>query len=140
MITTLEMESLIYKDKARTAENAGWIERFYELWMERYHALNIVKSPGNVMKLSKDVLLQLLNQYKFDELHLFKIFEDANVFALLKDKGNGYWSYEFVVIYQNEPEKIEACCDTVEELKDHFNHKEPILEIPLPPDRKYLED
>jgi hypothetical protein len=140
MITTLEMEQLIYKDAAHTVENADWIERFYELWMERYHALNIVKSPSQVMKLSKAVLLQLLREYQFDELHLFKIHEGANVFALLKDKGDGYWSYQFVIIYQSEPEKIIQCCNTVEEVKDHFNHKEPILEIPLPSDRKYLED
>jgi len=134
------MESLIYKDKARTAENLDWIERFYELWMERYHALNIVKSPSHVMKPSRSVLLEMLNQYDFDELHLFKIYEDANVFALLKDKGENNWSYQFVVIYQSDPEKIDACCNTVDALKEHFNHKEPILEIPLPPDRKYLED
>lgn len=140
MITTLEMEQLIYKDASHTAENAGWIERFYELWMERYHALNIVKSPSQVMKLGKSVLLELLTKYRFDELHLFKIHEGANVFALLKDKGQGNWSYQFVIIYQAEPEKIIQCCNTVEEVKNHFKHKEPILEIPLPSDRKYLED
>lgn len=134
------MEQLIYKDASHAAENADWIERFCELWAERYHALNIVRAPDQVMKLSKTVLLQLLHQYDFDELHLFKIFEDANVFALLKDKGNGYWSYQFVIVYQAEPEKIVQCCNTVDEVKEHFNHVEPSLEIPLPPDRKYLED
>ena len=140
MITKLEMEQLIYKDAAHSEENAEWIEWFYDLWMERYHALNIVKSPSQVMKLQKSVLLELLNKYPFDELHLFKIHEDANVFALLKDQGDGYWSYQFVIIYLQEPEKIVKCCNTVEEVKDHFDHKEPILEIPLPRDRKYQED
>lgn len=140
MITKQEIEQLIYTDIDDTAENTGWIEQFYSLWLERYHALNIVKSPADVMRLSKHVLHELLAKYTFDELHLFKIHEGANVFALLEDKGKGYWSYRFVIINQSEPDKIRRSYQTVEEVKGHFEHKEPILEIPLPHERKYVED
>jgi len=140
MIALKEIEQLIYKDAAHTVENPDWLDKFYELWLERYHALDIVRSPAHIIRPRKELLLELLRTYRFDEMHLFKVFEEANVFALLRDKGAGYWTYEFVIVYRDEPGKVMACCHTVEELKNHFDHREPILEIPLPNDRKYLED
>jgi hypothetical protein len=140
MITFDEIDRLIYKDKDHLVVNTGWVDRFYELWLERYHALNIVKSPSDVLKLSEKALEELVKRFRFDEMHLFKIFEGANVFALLKEQGGGYWSYEFIIIYKDQPDIIVSGLHTVEAIKDHFNHKEPMLEIPLPFDRKYQED
>lgn len=140
MLSLKEIEHLIYKDAAHTIENEGWLDKIYELWLERYHALNIVRSPEQVIRPGREVLLHLLQHYRFDEMHLFKIHEGANVYALLKDQGDNYWTYRFVVIYRDEPGKALDCCGTVDELKAHFNHKEPVLEIPLPHDRKYKED
>ncbi len=140
MFSLQEIEHLIYRDAAHTIENEGWLDRFYELWLERYHALNIVKLPSQVIKPGKEVLLELLRHYRFDEMHLFKIHDGANVYALLTEKDDGYWSYQFVIIYKDEPAQVIHCCHTVEELKAHFEHKEPILEIPLPHDRKYATD
>lgn len=140
MLSLKEIEHLIYKDAAHTLENEGWLDKFYELWLERYHALNIVKSPSQVIKPAREVLLDLLQHYRFDEIHLFKIHEGANVYALLEEREDNNWSYQFVVIYKDDPGKAVACCNTVEELKEYFNYKEPILEIPLPHDRKYVED
>ncbi|WP_118973094.1 hypothetical protein [Taibaiella koreensis] len=140
MLSLKEIEHLIYKDAAHTIENPGWLEQFYELWLERYHALNIVKSPEQVIRPGRELILALLRDYRFDEIHLFKIHDGANVYALLQDKGEGNWSYQFVVIYKDQPEKVIQCCQDVEELKVFFDHKEPILEIPLPNDRKYVED
>lgn len=140
MLSSKEIEKLIYRDVAHTVEQEGWIDVFYELWLERYHALNIVKSPTSVIKPGREVLLELMRSFSFDEMHLFKIFEDANVYALLTDKGDNYWSYTFVVLYRNAPDKVAQNCNTVEELKKYFDYKEPVLEIPLPHDRKYSED
>ena len=140
MITTAEMNKIIFRDEAHAIENDDWIERFYELWMERYHALNIVKFPSDVIKLSRQALLGILKAYAFDEMHLFKIYEGANVYALLSDQGEGNWSYQFIIIHKAEPDQVETRLDTVESLKAHFDYKEPILEIPLPHDRKYVED
>lgn len=140
MFTTEEMKRIIYKDEGQLIENIAWVDRFYELFLERYHALNTVKSPSNVFKLSKKVLLELIKSFHFDEMHLFKVYDDANVFALLTDKGNGYWSYEFIIIYKEDQETIVSGYNTVEDIKRVFNDKEPILEIPLPFERKYDED
>lgn len=140
MFSNKEIEQLIYEDASHSAERSGWLDRFYELWLERYHALNIVRSPSTVIRPGREVILSLLRSFRFDEIHLFKIFEEANVYALLTDRGNNYWSYEFAVIYRDKPEEISRCCSTVEELKEYFDHKEPVLEIPLPHERKYTED
>jgi hypothetical protein len=140
MLSLKEMEHLIYKDAAHTVENEGWLDKFYELWLERYHALNIVKSPAQVIKPGRALLLDLLLHYQFDEMHLFKIHDGANVYALLSEQDDNYWSYQFVIIYRDEPDKVVKCCNTVEELKAYFDHKEPILEIPLPHNRKYVDD
>jgi hypothetical protein len=140
MFSLKEIEHLIYKDAAHSVENEGWLDKFYELWLERYHALNIVKSPVQVIKPDRQVMLDLLRNFSFDEVHLFKIHDGANVYALLKERDDNYWSYQFVILYRDKPGKIVDCCGTIEELKEHFHHKEPILEIPLPHDRKYLED
>lgn len=140
MITSKEIKQLIYQDTGQKIENAGWLEKFYELWMERYHALDAVRLPSQVLKLNREVLLELMNSYDFDEMHLFKIYEDANVYALLKDEGQGYWAYQFVIIYRSNPSAIANRFNSVDEVKDHFDHKEPVLEIPLPRDRKYIID
>ena len=139
MISTLEMQKIIYRDEDNLVENENWVDEFYELWMERYHALNIVKSKDNVFKLPPRTLLAIINKYKFDEIHLFKIYEGANVFALLKQEETGYWAYEFIIIYKEEPGKVWDDFQTVDDVKNHFDMKEPILEIPLPNDRKYKE-
>lgn len=140
MLSLKEIEHLIYKDAAHTTENPDWLEKIYELWLERYHALNIVRSPSQVIRPGREVLLELLRSYTFDEIHLFKIHDGANVYALLRDKGKGFWAYRFVAIYRDTPDKVVSCGETVEELKAFFDHQEPILEIPLPHDRKYVED
>lgn len=140
MLSLKEMEHLIYKDAAHTIENEGWLEKFYELWLERYHALNIVKSPAQVIKPGRALLLDVLQHYHFDEMHLFKIHDGANVYALLREQDDNYWSYQFVIINRDEPDKVVQSCNTVEELKAYFGHKEPILEIPLPHNRKYVDD
>ena len=139
MITTLEMHKIIFKDDKNLVENEGWLDAFYDLWMERYHALDIVRSKNNVFKLPPKTLLSIINKYDFDEMHLFKIFEGANVFALLKEKEEGYWAYEFIIVYKEEPGKILDNYATVDDIKTHFDNHEPILEIPLPNDRKYVE-
>jgi len=139
MFLNSEIEKLVYKDLSHTVENEHWVDHFYDLWLERYHALDIIRSPGDVIKLSRNVLLQLLQQYDFDELHLFKIYKNANVFALLKDEGNNYWSYRFFIVHKDAPETIAGEFQDVEAIKEHFDHVEPVLEIPLPRDRKYKE-
>lgn len=139
MFLNSEIEKLIYKDLTHTAENDNWVDHFYDLWLERYHAMDIVRSASDVIKLNRGVLLKLLKDYDFDELHLFKIYKDANVFALLTDVGDNYWSYEFFIVYKNNQEDIVGHLKDVEEIKDHFDHVEPVLEIPLPHDRKYKE-
>src|SRR5690606_4534907 len=140
MITTKEMNAIIYQDEAHLIEHEGWAERFYELWMERYHALNIVRKPSKVFKLGKEVLLKIIKTLRFDEMHLFKVYDGANVYALLTDAGDGYWRYEFIVINAENQDRIETGLHTVEELKQAFGGAEPILEIPLPNDRKYVDD
>ncbi|KAA5536359.1 hypothetical protein F0919_01440 [Taibaiella lutea] len=139
MLLNKEIEKLIYKDLTNNIENENWVDHFYDLWLERYHAMDIVRSSSDVIKLSRNVLLKLIKDYDFDELHLFKIYESANVFALLKEQGNNNWTYQFFVIYKNKPEEISASLQTVEEIKAYFNEQEPTLEIPLPRDRKYVE-
>jgi predicted protein tyrosine phosphatase len=139
MFLNSEIEKLIYKDLTHTAEKDDWVDHFYDLWLERYHAMDIVRSASDVIKLNRGVLLKLLNDYKFDELHLFKIYENANVFALLTDVGNNYWSYEFFIIHKDNQDDIIGHLKDVEEIKDHFDHVEPVLEIPLPHDRKYKD-
>ncbi len=140
MLTTEEMKRIIYKDEGQLIENAAWVDHFYELFLERYHALNIIKSPTHVLKLHKTVLLELVRSFHFDEMHLFKIYSNANVFALLTDKGGGYWSYEFIIIYKEDQDTIISGYNTIEDIKKVFGEKEPILEIPLPVHRKYQED
>jgi hypothetical protein len=137
MLLNSEIKKLIYKDLNHTLENDHWIDQFYDLWLERYHAMDIVRSTDDVIKPDKAALLQLIREYDFDELHLFKIYADANVFALLKDEGDNYWSYRFFIVYKDSPDKISGQFDDVEAIKEHFDHVEPTLEIPLPRDRKY---
>jgi len=139
MLMNKEIEKLIYKDLTNNVENEDWVNHFYDLWLERYHAMDIVRSASDVIKLSRVVLLKLIKDYDFDELHLFKIFENANVFALLKEQHDNNWSYQFFVVYKNNPEEIVTDLQTVEEIKAYFNNEEPTLEIPLPRDRKYIE-
>lgn len=139
MLLNKEIEKLIYKDLTNNIENENWVDHFYDLWLERYHAMDIVRSATDVIKLSRVVLIKLIKDYDFDELHLFKIYENANVFALLKEQEDNNWSYEFFVVYKNNPEEIVKNLQTVEEIKAYFNNEEPTLEIPLPRDRKYIE-
>jgi hypothetical protein len=139
MILNSEIKKMIYKDISHTIENENWADQFYDLWLDRYHAMDIVRSASDVIKLNRTILLQLVKHYDFDELHLFKIYNDANVFALLKEKEDNNWSYQFFVVYKNDPEKIAGHFEDVEAVKEHFNHVEPALEIPLPRDRKYKE-
>src|ERR1700744_5694279 len=108
MLLNSEIRKLIYKDIHHTVENEHWVDQFYELWLERYHAMDIVKSASDVIKLSRDALLNLIKNYDFDELHLFKIYKDANVFALLKEEEDNNWSYIFFIVYKSNPEKIEG--------------------------------
>jgi len=139
MLLNAEIKKIIYKDLANSVENENWIDQFYDLWLERYHAMDIVRSASDVIKLSRSVLLKLIADYNFDELHLFKIYEKANVFALLKEEEDNNWSYQFFVVYKDQPETIIGNLQTVEAVKAHFDHQEPMLEIPLPRDRKYKE-
>lgn len=139
MLLNPEIKNIIYKDLNHTIENEHWVDQFYDLWLERYHAMDIVRSPDDVIKPSREVLLQLIQQYDFDELHLFKIYKDANVFALLKELEDNNWSYQFFIVYKNKPQEIVGELQDVETIKDHFDHIEPVLEIPLPRDRKYKD-
>jgi predicted protein tyrosine phosphatase len=139
MLLNSEIKKLIYKDIGHTVENEDWVDHFYDLWLERYHAMDIVRSSNDVIKLNRSVLLQLIQNYDFDELHLFKIYKEANVFALLKAREDNNWSYQFFVIYKNNSDEVVGNFQNVEEIKDHFDHVEPVLEIPLPRDRKYTE-
>lgn len=139
MLLNEEIEKLIYKDLINKVENEDWLNHFYDLWLERYQAMDIVRSPDDVIKPSRTILLKLLKEFDFDELHLFKIYENANVFALLKEEEDNNWSYQFFVIYKNKPEEITGNLQTVEAIKEHFNSQQPTLEIPLPRDRKYKE-
>jgi hypothetical protein len=139
MLLNNEIEKLIYKDLTNNIENENWVDHFYDLWLERYHAMDILRSASDVIKLNRTILLNLIKNYDFDELHLFKIYENANVFALLKEQSDNNWTYQFFVVYKNSPEEIAANLQTVEDIKAHFNNEEPVLEIPLPRDRKYIE-
>lgn len=139
MLLNAEIKKIIYKDLANNIENENWIDQFYDLWLERYHAMDTVRSASDVIKLNRNVLLKLLQEYNFDELHLFKIYENANVFALLKEEEDNNWSYQFFVVYKDRPEEIVGDLQTVEAVKAHFDYQEPTLEIPLPRDRKYKE-
>jgi len=139
MLLNSEIKKIIYKDLNNTIENENWVDHFYDLWLERYHAMDIVRSASDVIKLSREVLLKLIRKYDFDELHLFKIYKDANVFALLKEEEDNNWSYQFFIVYKNNLDDIVGEFQDVEDVKDHFNHVEPVLEIPLPRDRKYKD-
>ncbi len=140
MFTTEELKHIIYQDEKQLIENPNWADHFYELILERYNALDALKSPGYVLKLDKDLLLQLVRSRDFDEMHLFKVYDNANVFSLLKDLKNGLWDYEFIIVYKGDTQTIHEGIETISDLKQRFKNKKPLLEIPLPPHRKYKDD
>lgn len=139
MLSYSEIQKIIYRDPVRKIEQEDWIVPFYELWKESFFAKNNVKSPSLIIQPAKEVLLYLIDSKDFDELHLFKIYENANVFALLKDLGGGNWKYKFCIIYNNSRGKIDGMYNDVEAIKARFNYVEPVLEIPLPIERKYVD-
>lgn len=138
MVTNEQIKKLVYKDAAHSIKQEGWIDKFYYLWLDKYHSLDIVKEPERIIKPGEKFLIDLLENYDFDELHLFKIYENANVFALLADKGQGNWAYRFLVIMDKEPDRVYQDLATASEVKAAFPGHEPLLEIPLPHERKYV--